>query len=264
MKYNKEILNRFLTEKVAIHVETRQEWNDFMKLLESETECKWRSGKLPTDVGKWTHSKEDTAVVLNYFGNNGLGYSSCDFYQNDGYEVIKYKDLIKGEETMTNIEKVNKALENADEDKIKEVLDFLGYKEDEKFIPKNDERYYVVDSLGNTDFHMWRDDKYDHHALLMSNVYRTKEEAEQAVDFQTRKAKLIKEIEDSSDVIDWSDEDQGKYRIFLDGSYNSLAVSGNAHAQTQGTNYTTNKQFLEILIAKRSDEVKELLFGIKL
>ena len=38
---------------------------------------------------------------------------------------------------MKNIEKVNKALENADESKIKEVLDFLGYEEDSKFILAN-------------------------------------------------------------------------------------------------------------------------------
>lgn len=164
---------------------------------------------------------------------------------------------------MTNIEKVNKALENADESKIKEVLDFLGYKEDSKFIPKNDERYYFVTMIGTTDFHSWGDSEYENHMLLMGNVYRTKEEAKQALDFQTRKAKLIKEIEDSSEPIDWSDEEQYKYHIWIDRYDNSLHVIDIVRSQTQGTTYTTNEQFLEELIKTRSDEVKELLFEIE-
>lgn len=164
---------------------------------------------------------------------------------------------------MTNIEKVNKALENADESKIKEVLDFLGYEEDSKFIPEYEDMYWVITPLGNIECHVWKNDKYDNHALLMSNVYRTEEEAEQALDFQTRKAKLIKEIEDSSGVIDWSDENQDKYCFWLDGRDDSLRVQINTYAQQQGSTYTTNELFLEELIATRSDEVKELLFGIK-
>lgn len=164
---------------------------------------------------------------------------------------------------MTNIEKVNKALAGADESKIKEVLDFLGYKEDGKFIPKYEERYYFIHGGGFVNFNYWVDDRVDNHTLLMNNIYRTEEEAEKALDFQTRKAKLIKEIEDSSDVIDWSNKQQYKYHIWLDGSCNALRVSGNFNAQTQGTTYTTNEQFLEELIKERPDEVKELLFGIK-
>lgn len=164
---------------------------------------------------------------------------------------------------MTNIEKVNKALAGADEDKIKEVLDFLGYKEDSKFIPKNGELYHFITEFGATDCHYWADDKYDNHALLMNNVYQTEEEAKQALDLQTRKAKLIKEIEDSSEPIDWGDGRQSKYLILLDRCSNSLVLTGNVHVQTQGATYTTNRQFLEELIKTRPDEVKELLFGIK-
>ena len=163
---------------------------------------------------------------------------------------------------MTNIEKVNKALAGADENKIKEVLDFLGYKEDSKFIPKHGGKYYYI-TFGTIDFYTWTDNEYDNHSLLMGNVHRTKEEAKQALDFQTRKAKLIKEIEDSSDVIDWGDIQQYKYFFWLDGRYDSLRLYCNSYIQTQGAIYTTNGSFLEELIKTRSDEIKELLFDIK-
>ena len=99
--------------------------------------------------------------------------------------------------------------------------------------------------------------------LLMGNYYRTREEAEQALDFQTRKAKLIKEIEDSSDVINWEDTNHVKYHIWIDRRDNLLRVDGFVYLQDQGATYTTNIVFLEELIKERSDEVKELLFGIK-
>ena len=164
---------------------------------------------------------------------------------------------------MTNIEKVNKALENADESKIKEVLDFLGYEEDSKFIPKQNEQYWLVDSVGKVGCFPWSDDNYDNYQLSLGNIYRTKKEAEQALDFQTRKAKLIKEIEDSSDVIDWGNIQQYKYCIGLDGRYGSLRVHNNSYVQVQGTIYTTNVSFLEELATTRANEVRELLFGVK-
>ena len=263
MKYNKDILDRFLTENVAINVETKQEWDDFMKLLESETECKWMGGKFPTYFDHWYRYQGESSIVFNFRDDNTLSFATSDFFKEEGYEVIKYKDLIKGEETMTNIEKVNKALAGADESKIKEVLDFLGYKEDGKFIPKENERYWAIDMLGVVDYYHWGDDRFDKYQLSIGNVYRTEEEAEQALDFQTRKAELIKEIEDSSDVIDWRDGRQSKYHILLDRCNNSLVVRGNVFEQTHGTAYTTNTAFLYELIETRSDEVKELLFGVK-
>ena len=164
---------------------------------------------------------------------------------------------------MTNIEKVNKALVNADESKIKEVLDFLGYKEDSKFIPKTNQEYWIIAGKGRVDNYVWEDDRVDKYQLSIGNCYRTKEEAEQALDLQTRKAKLIKEIEDSSDVIDWRDGRQSKYHILLDRCNNSLVVRGNVFEQTHGTAYTKNTAFLYELIETRSGEVKELLFGVK-
>ena len=165
---------------------------------------------------------------------------------------------------MISIEKVNKALAGADEDKIKEVLDFLGYKENEKFIPNENERYWFIDArTGKVNNLSWSDDSVDKYQLSLGNVYRTEEEAEQALDFQTRKAKLIKEIEDSSEPIDWDNIDQRKYFFYFDYNHNSLDIEYYNYIQGQGTTYTTNPQFLEELIATRSDEVKELLFGVK-
>ena len=164
----------------------------------------------------------------------------------------------KEKQTMTNIEKVNKALENASEDKIKEVLDFLGY--NEKFVPKLDEEYWLITTLGKIDCFQWVNDTYDNYQLSRGNVYRTKEEAVQVLDVQTRKAKLIKEIEDSSDEINWGDGSQCKYSISYNHATGSLGYTSWNMVQYQQMVYTTNSQFLEELLATSYDEVKELLF----
>ena len=95
MKYNKDILNRFINEKVAINVETQQEWNEFMELLEEETECKWMGGKLPTYFDHWRRYQDESSIAFNFRDDNTLSFATSDFFKEEGYEVIKYKDLIK-------------------------------------------------------------------------------------------------------------------------------------------------------------------------
>ena len=165
---------------------------------------------------------------------------------------------------MTNIDKLNKAMVGLSDDKIKEVLDFLGYKEDDKFSPKINEKYWFVDArTGKVNNFYWEDDSVDKYQLSLGNVYKTREEAAMALDFQTRKANLIKEIEDSSDVIDWRDGHQNKYSISYSHINDSLDYASWNMTQYQGMVYTTNSQFLVDLIATLEEEGKELLFYIK-
>ena len=56
---------------------------------------------------------------------------------------------------------------------------------------------------------------------------------------------------------------QDKYYFWLDRINDTLRVTGAVYAQAQGTIHTTNGSFLEELIKTRSDEVRELLFGVK-
>lgn len=164
---------------------------------------------------------------------------------------------------MKNIDKLNKAMVGLSDDRIKELLDFLGYEEDDKFSPKMNEKYWLVDAGGWVNDFRWEDDRVDKYQLSLGNVYKTREEAAMALDFQTRRAKLIKEIKDSSDVIDWRDGHQNKYSISYSHINDSLDYASWNMTQYQGMVYTTNSQFLVELIATRSDEVKELLFDIK-
>ena len=100
MKYNKEILNRFLTNKVAIAVRTSKEWDEFMYLLEAETDVKWQAGQNPTEYNDWDEYGSDSTITCGYIQKSRL--SLCDTINDKeyGYEIIEFKELIKGEEEM--------------------------------------------------------------------------------------------------------------------------------------------------------------------
>lgn len=94
---NKKLFRQFVTEKVAVHLETEDEWNECMELLEKDntvTSITWASGKNPTEQNFWRRYDNDTCIV--YCGN--LMYSPKDFYKDEGYKIIEFKDLIKEEE----------------------------------------------------------------------------------------------------------------------------------------------------------------------
>lgn len=98
MKYNKELLDRFLTEKVAIALRTQEEWNEFMDLLEKETSVKWRSGSKLTKFNHWGVYRENSCVVCEEGSFKFMGYASCEYCKKDGYEIIEFKELIKERE----------------------------------------------------------------------------------------------------------------------------------------------------------------------
>ena len=98
MKYDKELHNRFLTEKVAIALRTQEEWNEFMALLESETIVKWRSGSKPTKRNHWGVYRENSCVECEKGSFKFMGYASCEYFKKDGYEIIEFKELVKEKE----------------------------------------------------------------------------------------------------------------------------------------------------------------------
>ena len=163
---------------------------------------------------------------------------------------------------MTNrLQKIEKAINNLSNDKFNELLNDLGIKEEEQWVPGYREDYYSSIS-GGIRKTFWTDDTYDNYRLLMNNVFKTEEEAKAQRDFNIEKAKLIKEIKDSSDEIDWEDGEQYKHYMYYVYDDGTIDISENLVCGSQGATYTTNRVFLENLIATEPERVKKYLFGI--
>ena len=165
---------------------------------------------------------------------------------------------------MTNrLQKIEKAINNMSDDKFNELLNELGVKVDKQWVPERGELYWTFDNMGVIEHWMWDNDEYDNYRLLMKNVFKTEEEAGAQLDFNIEKAKLIKEIKDSSDVIDWWDDvEQEKYSLYYDHLDKKIFTNIYWGCEIEGTTYTTNKEFLENLIKNEPERVKKYLFGI--
>ena len=166
---------------------------------------------------------------------------------------------------MTNrLQKIEKAINSMSDDRFNELLNELGVKEEKQWVPEIREYYWFVSDAVFTNSSKWENDSIDNYRLLMNNVFKTEEEALAQRDFNIEKAKLIKEIEDSSDKIDWRDDEQNKYYLYYSYDSKKLNVETNFGGlyKMQGTTYTTNQIFLKKLIVNEPERVKKYLFGI--
>lgn len=112
MKYNKELLDRFLTEKVAIALKTQEECNEFINLLEKETDLRWVGGKTFIELGSWDVFKEKTQVR----NESGFILYGISYFEN-GYKTIEFKELIEEKkmkriDVMVDIETLGRGKEN--------------------------------------------------------------------------------------------------------------------------------------------------------
>lgn len=164
---------------------------------------------------------------------------------------------------MTNrIQKIEKAINNMSDDKFNELLNELGVKEEKQWVPRYGEIYYLVLAGGSVRKDDWFGTKSDSHRLLMKNVFKTEKEALAQLNFNIEKAKLIKEIEDSSGVIDWEDGEQHKHSLYYTHYGKEIKIESCLTLEMQGTTYTTNREFLENLIKNEPERIKKYLFGI--
>ncbi|MBP7319536.1 MAG: helix-turn-helix domain-containing protein [Lachnospiraceae bacterium] len=89
---NKKLLDRFMTEKVAVHVKTQDEYNKFMKLLGKKTNIRWADGDKPIEYNGFKNTKQNTLIYSNF--GACLTYNSVEYYRDSHYEIIEFSDLI--------------------------------------------------------------------------------------------------------------------------------------------------------------------------
>lgn len=161
------------------------------------------------------------------------------------------------------LQKIEKAINNLSNEKFNELLNELGVKVDKWWVPRYVEDYYYVSESGDASKTFWNNDTCDNHRLLMNNVFKTEDEARIQRDFNIKKAKLIKEIEDNSDVMNWEDDNQIKYSLYYDHYGEEIEITSCRQHEIQGVTHTTNKEFLENLIKNEPERIKKYLFEVK-
>lgn len=97
---NKDRIEKFKNEKIAINCETIEEAKEFIKWCYASG-MRLRGCEFVKTY--FNDYKDKICYSFNFSGNECLGYCSKQFYKEEGYEIIKYKDFMK-EDKMTNLE----------------------------------------------------------------------------------------------------------------------------------------------------------------
>lgn len=89
--YNKNLFDRFLAGIAVVHVKTQDEYDEFMKLLESETSLRWAWGAIPTiHFGLWTGKR---TCIRRVVSSDMITFGDISYYDSKGYEIIEFSDL---------------------------------------------------------------------------------------------------------------------------------------------------------------------------
>lgn len=107
-KYNKRLFDKFMMGIAAVNVRTKEEYNQFMQLLEDTTDLNWMGGGEPTSkpyiwdtfeggtcIYIWDTLEDGTCIFRYDFGSkDGLTckYSANAAYM--GYQIIAFSDLM--------------------------------------------------------------------------------------------------------------------------------------------------------------------------
>lgn len=129
-------------------------------------------------------------------------------------------------------------------------------KEEKKF-PKVGDEYWRIDDIGSVDNYMYNDYYNDNHRQAIGNMFKTKEQAEFAVE----KLKVESELRKFSRP--FKDNDNNYYiELYLFDK--TLSIDIDEHFQTQGTIYFESKKVAQQAIETVGEErIKKYIFGVR-
>lgn len=149
---------------------------------------------------------------------------------------------------MTTLKDIREKLQAtlADVDKLEQNL--KSGSDPYRFVPKVGEDYWFVDHHGGLDWYGNENDDTDKHLILTGNCYRTKEQAEKALEIINRIGELRGDW-----LPDWGDK---KYKYF---PYKKIPEHkwyvGNSNSTESGELYMPTKQAAQTLIDEYGDDL---------
>lgn len=130
--------------------------------------------------------------------------------------------------------------------------------------PAVDEKYYYINSVGKINCYHFIDDEFDNDCIKLGNCYRTKKEAEFAVN-KIKYTQMFKRfIEERSDPIDWRNKEKKKWYIAYDFEEHHIEIDFDEYFMSQGTIYASSEQILKDAVAYvGEDKVKKYVLGVE-
>jgi hypothetical protein len=168
---------------------------------------------------------------------------------------MKIKDLL---ETVQDVELTP--------EQEKQIKEYLGIKEPKKWKPNHGEMYWYIPHCGDIASTIWSNYcDLDADLFAMGNCFKTKEEAEFALEKYKVYLELKNFADENNDPIDWNNKKQEKYIInYCTVDKKSVFVDSWATYQFIGCVYFSSYKLAKRAIQKvGEDRIKKYLFGVE-
>ena len=130
--------------------------------------------------------------------------------------------------------------------------------------PKFEDSYFYVDTCIDIFECVWTDDIVDNWHYITGNCFKTKEEAEEYKKQIEYTARYKNYIEEHSEPLNWSDDNQEKWCAWADFYKNKIETAVNYNVKIQGTIYASSEQIIEDAIKEiGEDNFKKYVLGVK-
>lgn len=141
----------------------------------------------------------------------------------------------------------------------------------ERWKPKEEEKYWYITNTNQiiqTEYTSVGSYKYNYEddvqRVLVYNCFKTKEQAEQ----EAEKILVRRMLEDiarrlnKGEKIDWNNQQQGKYSLYLSSNRNAIEWYSEIYRKVQGTVYCLDSNFYDVAIQEIGEErLKKYLRG---
>lgn len=167
---------------------------------------------------------------------------------------MKLKELLK------NVKDVELTKEQE-----KQIKDYLGIKDNKKWVPEKNESYFYIDDDGKIDKITYAQPGCSNYEfrILTNNYFKTEEKAE----FRLEQIKVYNELknfaDDNNDEIDWENENEDKFYInYVHLNKQVSCFTANSIQDIGQIYFTSEKVAIQAIEKVGEDRIKKYLFGV--
>ena len=139
--------------------------------------------------------------------------------------------------------------------------------ENKAWKPEYDEKYYYIDVDGECYLVSWNDSDINDSLYTIGNCFKTKEEAEFAVEKLKVTTKLKRFAQEHNEKIDWHDSDcngiNWKYYLAYEYPIKSIIICATERVQGADVYFTSKELAQEAIKAIGADRLKKYYFEVE-
>lgn len=130
--------------------------------------------------------------------------------------------------------------------------------------PEDNEKYFYVSGRGVINICRWINDTTDNGCYEIGNCFKTKEEAEFALEKAKVEAELRRFAEENNEYeIDWEDDDQKKWFIYYNCDTKKIDIIYNTVLKTHCIHFSSKEITKQAIDYIGEERLKKYYFGIE-